>query len=326
MIISETPFRVSFLGGGTDYPEYFREHGGAVLGTAIDKFAYHSVTRFYSKLFDYNIRLAYREVECVRSLEEIRHSPFRECLRRCNVNSDVEVDYTAELPSYSGIGSSSTFVVGLLNALHAYQGRHITPLDLAYEAIHLERDVLREAVGWQDQTLAAVGGFNLIEFKRTEEIIVHRVPLSRTRCEEFQAHLLLLFTGIHRRASDVAARQVGRIHHNQDRLLRMSQLVEEGYELLTGSGELSAFGPLLHEAWTLKSQLDEAVSNSEIGAIYRAGMAAGALGGKLLGAGGGGFMLFYVPPERREAVRSQFPHLQEIAVHVDAPASRIIHG
>lgn len=326
MIITRTPFRISFFGGGTDYPEYFTKHGGAVIGTAIDKFAYFSVTRFFSGLFDYSIRVAYRQVECVRTLDEIRHAPFRECLRWCGITKDIEVNYTAELPSFSGLGSSSSFVVGLLNALYAYQGRSVRPLELAYQAIQIEREVLKEAVGCQDQTLAAVGGFNVIEFRTTGEIIVHRVPLSLQRLREFEAHLLVVYTGIKRRAADIAARQIAKTEVNRDRLKRMREMVDDGFNILTGNGDLIKFGLLLHEAWCLKCELDESVSNEVIREIYKEGLEAGAIGGKLLGAGGGGFLLFFVPPDKRQSVCERLKHLQEIPVSINAPGTQIIHA
>ncbi len=325
MIITKTPFRISFFGGATDYPEYFTKHGGAVLGTAVDKFAYISVTPFYSRLFDYSIRLAYRQVECVKSLDEIKHAPFRECLRWCRITQDIEVDYTAELPAFSGLGTSSSFVVGLLNALYAYQGKSVRPMELAYQAIEIEREVLKETVGCQDQTFAAVGGFNVLEFRATDDIVVHRIPLSSERIEEFEAHLLVLFTGIRRRASDIAAKQVKRVDINRERLKRMREMVDEGFDILTSSCGLMKFGLLLDEAWQLKSQLDESVSNDAIRNIYKEGKRAGALGGKLLGAGGGGFFLFFVPPEKKKAVREQLG-LEEIPVKVNAPGSHIIHA
>ncbi len=326
MIISETPVRVSFFGGGTDYPEYFVDHGGAVLGTTIDKFAYLSVTQFYSRLFDYKIRLAYRKVESVNSLEEIQHAPFRECLRQCGISENIEVAYTAELPSFSGLGSSSTFVVGVLNALHSFLGHHLSPMDLAYQSIHLERDVLHEAVGCQDQVFAAAGGFNLIEFRKLDDIVVHKVSLSSARRQELESHLMLLYTGIQRRAQEVAARQIGKIPQNRDRLAKMRLMVDRAHAILTGSGSLTGFGDLLHESWCLKAELDETVASEPIREIYRLGREAGALGGKLLGAGGGGFMLFFVPPDRRQAVHNLLPGLEEIPISLDSPGSRIIHG
>lgn len=326
MLITKTPFRVSFFGGGTDYPEHFEKHGGAVLGTAIHHFAYFSATRFLSRLFDYNIRLAYRQVECVKSLDELQHVPFRECLRWCGVDRDIEVDYTAELPSFSGLGSSSTFVVGLLHALHAYQRRSVHGLELAYDAIRLEREVLKEAVGCQDQVFAAVGGFNLIEFRRVDDISVHRLPLSVERQQHFEDHLLMFWTGIRRRAVELAAKQVKKAGDNKDRLTRMRKLVDEAHTALMNDGNLHRFGELLHQTWCEKRALDSGVSNEAIDTIYETGRSAGALGGKLLGAGGGGFVLFFVPPERRPAVRQALAHLEEIPVRVNAPSSHIVHS
>lgn len=326
MIITKTPFRVSFFGGGTDYPEYFEKHGGAVLATAVGHSALVAVSRFYSRLFDYRIRIAYREVECVNRLDEIRHPAFRECLRICGIESDIEVSYMAELPSFSGMGSSSSFIVGLLHALHAFQGKAVAPLELAYQAIALERGVMHECVGCQDQALAAVGGFNVLEFRAEDDIVVHRVPLTRERMAEFERHLLLLFTGFRRRASDVAARQVEKIGTNLAALKKMRGLVDRAYHSLTACVSLEEFGRLLDESWRLKQTLDDGVANEAIQKYYEEGLAAGAFGGKLLGAGGGGFLLFFVPPERREAVRARLAGLEEIPLAVNAPGSHILHA
>lgn len=325
MIITQTPLRISFLGGGTDYPEYFEEHGGAVLGTAVDKSAYFSMSNFYSQLFDYSIRLSYRKVECVSSVDQIEHSPFRECLKWCGVEGDVEIHVAAELPSMTGLGSSSSFVVGLLNTIYAFQRRFVPPLELAYQAIDLERRVLGESVGVQDQTFAAVGGFNLIEFRRMGDFIVHRLPLSRARLEELESHLLCVFTGIKRRAEDHAVAQVKRVNLNLERLGRMRRMVDEGYRILTGSGSLDAFGELLHRSWCMKRELYSGMSNDVIDTIYDEAMAAGAIGGKLLGAGGGGFLLFYAPPERHDDIRARLHNQMEIQFRLDAPGSHVLH-
>jgi D-glycero-alpha-D-manno-heptose-7-phosphate kinase len=326
MIISKTPFRVSFFGGGTDYPEYFTQHGGAVLGTAVDKCTYLAATRFYSRLFDYSIRLAYREVECVAEIEKIKHAPLRECLRWVGITRDIEVDCVAELPSSVGLGTSSSFVVGALNALYAFQGRVVHPLDLAYQAIELEREVLQESVGCQDQTFAAMGGFNLIEFRTTRDIVVHRVPLSAERKAEFEQHLLIVFTGIRRRASQVASRQVKKIDKNLAQLKQMRRMVDDAYSILAGGKGLAEFGRLMHEGWVLKNSLDASVSNQTINDIYRRGLDGGALGGKLLGAGGGGFVLFFVPPERRSSVLDALGNLETIWMEVNAPGTQIVHA
>jgi len=325
MIITETPFRVSFLGGGTDYPEHFREHGGAVLGTAIDQAAYLTVMRFHSALFDYNIRLAYRTVECVSKLTEVQHAPFRAALRHVGIERDIEINYAAELPGFSGLGTSSSFLVGLLNALHAFRGQTRTPLQLATEAIEIEREHLGECVGCQDQTFAAFGGVNLIEFRRAGDIVVNRVPLGRERIEEIESSLLLVFTGVRRRASEVAQGQVGRVVENNGRLTKLRHMVDAGYKALT-AGSMEHFGGLLHESWLLKQQLGDGVSNGPIAEIYDAGLEAGAFGGKLLGAGGGGFVLFIVPPDRRTAIAQKLGHLEQIPLRINHPGSRVIHA
>jgi D-glycero-alpha-D-manno-heptose-7-phosphate kinase len=326
MIITKTPFRVSFFGGGTDYPEYFETHGGAVLATAIDQSAFVAVSRFHSKLFDHQIRLAYRQVECVNSLDEIAHPGFRECLRHCGLSRDIEASYMAELPSFSGMGSSSSFMVGLLNALHAFQGRAVRPLDLAYEAIHLERTVMKECVGCQDQTMAAVGGFNVVEFRSLTDIVVSRIPMRRDRQQFFEQHLLLLFTGFRRRASEIASRQVSRVGENLPALKRMREMVDEAYSAVTCPGSFERFGRLLDESWRHKQTLDQGVANSVIASYYSRGVEAGAFGGKLLGAGGGGFLLFFVPPEKRAAVRRELSELEEIPLAINAPGSHILHA
>ncbi len=327
MVITQTPFRVSFFGGGTDYPEYFEKFGsGAALGTAIDHSAFLSVSRFYSRLFDYSIRIAYRKVECVRSIEEIEHAPFRECLRASGITTGVEINYSGELPSFSGLGSSSSFVVGLLNALQAFQGRTQRPLDLALEAIRLEQETLRETVGCQDQVFAAVGGLRVVEFRSREDIVVDTVPLNPARMRFLESHLLLMHTGIKRRAADVAVQYVTRLDGRKATLKRMREMVDEGYRVLTNNQSLTGFGELLDEAWQLKRSLAPSITAPEIEDYYRRGKEAGAIGGKLLGAGGGGCMLFFVPPERREAVRASLGELEEIPVHINAPGSRVIHA
>jgi D-glycero-alpha-D-manno-heptose-7-phosphate kinase len=325
MIITRTPLRISFLGGGTDYPEYFETHGGAVLGTAVDKSAYFNLSRFYSRMFDYSIRIAYRKVECVNSIEDLEHVPFRECLRWAGLTRDIEINHSAELPACTGLGSSSSFVVGLLNTAYAFRHRLVHGLDLAYQAIDLERRVLGESVGCQDQTFAAVGGFNVIEFRAMGHFIVHRVPLSPARLQDFQDHLLVVYTGIRRRAEELASRQVKKVKLNLERLAAMRRMVDEGYRILTGGGSLAAFGRLLHDSWMAKRSLDGGISSDAIDSAYDAGMAAGALGGKLLGAGGGGFIAFVVPPERRAAVRARLAHMPEVDFAINAAGSQVVH-
>lgn len=325
MLIARTPLRISFFGGGTDIPEFFLKYGGgAVLGSAINQFIFHSVTPFQSSLFDYSIRLAYRKVECVSGVDEIEHAPFRECLKYVGIDRDIEIDLTSNLPSFSGMGSSSSFTVGLLNALMAHQGKIVPKLDLAYTAIELERKVLKEAVGCQDQVFAAVGGFNLIEFLGPRDFVVNRVPVIPERLEEFEASLMVFFTGIKRRAHEVERKKIEKIDSLEGTLKAMLPLVDKGYRILTGSGNLSDFGGLLDQGWKLKRELDCNVSNSAIDHIYESAMAAGALGGKLLGAGGGGFMLLWVPQEKQGKVRKKLSGYSEIKIGINAPGSSIV--
>ena len=324
MIISRAPVRISFFGGGTDYPEYFLKEGGAVLATAIDKFSYVTVSPFFSRLFDYSVRVSYRKVELVKELEDMEHSVYRECLKLCGLEKDVELHNVADLPAFTGLGSSSTFTVSLLHALHSFKGEFIKPLELAYEAIYVERHLLKDNVGCQDQVLAALGGFNLVEFRTEEDIVVNRLPISPKRLEEFEQHLFIVFTGITRKASDVIGKQLQRIDNNTDTLKFMRSLVDKGWEVLTGNTSLSLFGDLLHQSWLAKRSLDAGVTNSEIDKMYEMGLNAGAFGGKLLGAGGGGFILFFAPPETHDNLTKVFAEQQILSVKVNAPGSQII--
>lgn len=326
MIITRAPVRISFLGGGTDYPEHFLRHGGAVLATAIDKFNYVTAHRHRSEMFDYAIRVQYRKVESARTIDEIEHAVFRECLRFCSIERDIELHTIANLPAFTGLGSSSTFTVSLLHALHAFKGEFRRPIELAYEAIHIERNVLGDRVGCQDQTLAAVGGFNLIEFRKEDDIRVHRLPISPQRRDEFAAHLFMVYTGVTRRASEVVAKQLAKVNDNTATLLRMRALVDIGWDVLTGDGPIEAFGDLLDESWRAKRSLDAGVSGDFIDELYARGLTAGALGGKLLGAGGGGFLLFFAPPERHAKLRTTLGELNHVDLNIDAPGSQIVYS
>jgi D-glycero-alpha-D-manno-heptose-7-phosphate kinase len=325
VIIARTPLRVSFFGGGTDFPNFFSRHGGAVLGTAIDKYIYHTVSHLPSWLFDHKIRFAYRKVEHVKSLDDIEHRPFREILRFCDVTQDVEVNLASDLPSFSGLGSSSSFTVGLLKAINAFKGKHIGQEELARAAIHVERKVLEEAVGLQDQIFAAYGGLNLIRFRGEADFVVERVSLSQNRMQELGASLLLFYTKITRRAQELERNKLTNMSRIEDNLKKMLVHVDKGYDALT-SGSLARFGELLDETWREKKQLDPGVSAPEIDELYAIGMRAGALGGKLLGAGGGGFMLLFVPPERQPGVRAELKNYHEVPFNINAPGSTVVHS
>jgi D-glycero-alpha-D-manno-heptose-7-phosphate kinase len=300
------------------------KEGGAVLATAIDKFCYIAASPFLSHLFDYSIRVSYRKVELARCADEIEHKVYRECLKLCGLDKDIELHAMADLPAFTGLGSSSTFTVSLLQALHSFKGEFRTPAELAYEAIYVERHLLHENVGCQDQVLAAFGGFNLVEFRTEKDIVVHRVAVPPARMAELEQSLILVFTGITRHASTVVAQQLKKVSANAARLRQMRAMVDQGYHILTGGRPLREFGELLHQAWLAKRELDEGVSNSEIDTIYERGLKAGALGGKLLGAGGGGFLLFFVPPEKRAALQSALGDKPTLNVKVNAPGSRVI--
>jgi D-glycero-alpha-D-manno-heptose-7-phosphate kinase len=324
MIISRAPLRISFFGGGTDYPEHFLKEGGAVLASAIDKYSYVTASPFMSHLFDYSIRVSYRNVELARSVEEIQHAVYRECLKICELAKDIEVHNVADLPAFTGLGSSSSFTVSLLHALHSFKGEFVTPHELACEAIHVERNILKDNVGCQDQVMAAFGGFNLIEFRTERDFCVTRVPISPTRLSTLQNHLFIVFTGLKRKASEVVAKQLRKVQDNAPILCSMRKMVDEGCSILTSGRPLTEFGELLHAAWVAKRSLDDCISNPEIDAIYERGIKAGALGGKLLGAGGGGFMLFFAPPAAHPKLASIFGDMQTLSIQLNAPGSQII--
>jgi len=324
MIISRAPVRISFFGGGTDYPEYFLKEGGAVLATAIDKFSYVTASPFLSHLFDYSMRISYRKVELVKEVQGIEHNVFRECLKLCQFERDIELHNFADLPAFTGLGSSSAFTVSLLQALHTFKGQFLRPEELACEAIHVERHILKDNVGCQDQVLSAYGGFNLVEFRTERDFVVNRVPLPPQRLADFQAHLFLVFTGITRKASDVVAHQLKRVEQNLPALSAMRAMVYEGHDILVAGRPLREFGELLHRAWEAKRSLDGGISNAEIDGIYDLGREAGAWGGKLLGAGGGGFLLFFAPPAKHPKLRHVFAGRQILEVKINAPGAQII--
>ena len=324
MLIARAPVRISFFGGGTDYPEYFLRHGGAVLSTAIDKFSYVTASPFPSHLFDYLVRISYRKVELVKTIDHIEHKVFRECLKFCNLEKDIELHNVADLPAFTGLGSSSAFTVSLLQALHNFKGEFIKPLDLAYEAIYVERHLVQDHVGCQDQLMSAVGGFNLVEFRTEEDIIVNRVDISPQRLAEFESHIFIVFTGIKRRASHVVKKQLKRVEDNHETLKKMRKMVDQGWDILTNNEPFSKFGELLHEAWIAKRSLDKSISNSEIDYMYELGRENGAWGGKLLGAGAGGFLLFFAPPEIHPKLKQVFTNHEILSIKINSPGSQVI--
>lgn len=326
MVISKAPLRISFFGGGTDYPEYFRNNSGAVLATAINTYVYNTANPFPSHLFDYNIRLSYRDVELVKTTKDIKHRVFQACLESMKLSKDIELHTFAELPAYTGLGSSSTFTVSLLQALYAFKGQFISSKELGYHAIDIEKNWLNDCVGCQDQMMAAVGGFNILEFRKENDIIIHRIPITQERIEELQQSLVLIFSGIKRKASKVAAKQIAKASINQKSLKQIRSIVDQGYDILCSQKPLSEFGNLLHKTWQIKRSLETSISNTEIDAIYNRGIKAGAIGGKLLGAGGGGFILFYVDPSKKDSLRKAFPNQEILEPKINAPSSQIIYA
>lgn len=309
MIITSTPLRISFFGGGTDYPVWYREHGGSVLATTIDKRCYITCRRL-PPFFEYHSRVSYSKVENVRRNDAIEHPSVRACLEFLGIDEGVEIHHVADLPARAGLGTSSAFTVGLLLGLYALKGQMRDKHSLAADAIHIEQDLLQEAVGAQDQVSAAHGGLNRINFNTDGSIEVNRILAGQDRARELEQHLALYFTGFSRTASEIAHAQVQATPQRTKELETMHHLVDEAESILATPGRsMDEFGQLLNEGWKIKRTLTQKITNSAIDEIYEAGLSAGALGGKLCGAGGGGFMLFYVPPERKEALRAKLKNL-----------------
>ena len=309
MIITRTPLRISFFGGGTDYPVWYREHGGAVLSTAIDKCCYIT-SRWLPPFFEYQSRVSYSRIENVNDNGTIEHPSARECLQFLDINGGVEIHHVADLPARTGLGTSSAFTVGLLLGLYALKNQMRDKHALAVDALHVEQNLIREAVGSQDQVSAAYGGFNRINFNQDDSFEVKRVLTAPARVAALEQNLALYFTGFSRIASEIAQEQVRVTPQRTKELETMFQMVAEAEDIVTNPHRsLDEFGRLLHEGWKVKRSLTQKITNSDINEIYEAGLDAGALGGKLLGAGGGGFLLLYVPPERRDDVRRRLKKL-----------------
>jgi len=325
MIISRTPFRVSFFGGGTDYPAWYREHGGAVISTAINKYCYITC-RYLPPFHDFKYLIRYYRREETRTLEEIQHPSVRESLRFMELERGVDIVHHADLPARSGLGSSSTFTVGLLHALYALKHEMPTKRQLAINAMRVEQDLIGEHVGSQDQTAAAFGGLNRIEFGGVNEIAVTPLIVSPERLERLQQHLMLFFTGFSRTASEVAKDQIEQIPNRARELRDMVGLVAEAESVLTSKEDrLEDFGRLLDEQWRIKRGMSSRISTDEIDAMYGAALHAGAIGGKLLGAGGGGFLLLFVRPEQQQRVTEALNKLLFVPTRFDHLGSQIIY-
>jgi D-glycero-alpha-D-manno-heptose-7-phosphate kinase len=323
VIITRTPYRISFFGGGTDYPAWYRQHGGAVLASTIDKYCYLSC-RFLPPFFEHRIRVVWSKIEVCQRRDEIQHPAVREVLRHVGIERGVEIHHVGDLPARSGMGSSSAFTVGLLHAMYALKGQITSKSQLALESVAIEQDRLKEAVGSQDQILAAHGGLNHIVFGRDGEISVNPLTLSADLTQQLCAHLMLFYTGLTRTAAEVAESYVQRPTGKARHMRALGQMVEEGLAILNDGGDLLRFGRLLHDAWEAKRSLSTRVSNEEIDNLYAEARAAGAIGGKLTGAGGGGFMLLFVEPHNRARVRERLSGLLHVPFRFSFGGSQVV--
>ena len=325
MIISRTPFRVSFFGGSTDYPAWYNNHPGAVLATSINKYCYISC-RYLPPFFEHKYRVVYSKIETVKDKMQIQHPVVRAAIGLMKIDKGLEIHHDGDLPARTGLGSSSSFTVGMLHALYALNGIMPTKKQLALEAINLERNILKENVGSQDQITASIGGFNRIDFDSGSKNEFRETPImiGNNRKQDLQNHLMLFFTGISRYASDVAKRKIENIPNKTQQLKIMYQMVEEAISILNAEGPLSKFGDLLHESWMLKRELSEGITNRYVDEIYDVARKEGALGGKLLGAGGGGFMLIFAPPEKHSAIENKLKDLLRVPFEFENQGSQIV--
>ena len=326
MIITKTPYRISFFGGGTDFPLWFREHGGRVLSTSIDKYCYITCRR-KPAFFPHKHRFVYSEIEDVNEVDAIRHPAIKGVLKWMNLQDGLEIHHDGDLPARSGLASSSAFTVGLLQAMHRLQNTTIAAEILAKEAIHVEQQVIGEVVGCQDQIAVAYGGLNRIEFHPDETFTVTPIEAPAERIASLQNHLLLFFTGFSRFAAEIESSKLVNFSQKTLALKRLMQMAVEAEQLLLDeSKDLHQFGWMLQEAWENKKSLSAQVSTSAIDAIYNRAIAAGALGGKILGAGGGGFILFFVPPNKQENVKTALSDLIEVPFAFEQEGSRVVMG
>jgi|TARA_B100001964_G_C14220964_1_gene595270 D-glycero-alpha-D-manno-heptose-7-phosphate kinase len=324
MIISRTPFRISFFGGGTDYPVWYRENGGAVLSTTIDKYCYISC-RYLPPFFEHKYRVSYSRIDMVREIEEIGHPAVKEVFKFMNIEEGVEVHHDGDLPARTGLGSSSAFTVGLIHSLYALKGEMVTKGQLAKDAIYVEQELIKENVGSQDQVATAYGGFNRISFLHDHSIDVRPLIMSSERQNKLQNNLMLCFTGFSRCASDIAKEQLKRTQEKKKELSKMHQMVDEAISILNSdSTNIEEFGKLLHESWKLKRSLTDKISNSKVDEIYDTAYSSGASGGKLLGAGGGGFMIIFARPEIQQKIRKKLKDLLIVPFQFETMGSQII--
>jgi D-glycero-alpha-D-manno-heptose-7-phosphate kinase len=320
VIIVQTPLRVSLFGGGTDFPRYYRNHGGCVLSTAIDKYIYVTIKRRFDQL----LRVGYTKTEMVEQVDEIQHELIREALRKTGINTGIEITTMGDIPSAgSGLGSSSTVTVGAIHAMYAYRGQIIPAEILAQQACEIEIDTLGKPIGVQDQYIAAYGGLKFIEFQQDGSICVSTVEIDRKTKRKLDENLLLFYTGITRQSVTILKEQEANIDDREEVLNEMKGIAHRARTMLT-AGDVDGVGELLHESWLLKKQLAHRVSNGEIDNAYQLARDAGALGGKITGAGGGGFLLVYCPDSRQEQVRESLRHMQELPFRLEPMGTKVI--
>lgn len=324
MIVTRTPFRISFFGGGTDYPVWYQEHGGMVLASTIDKYCYISC-RFLPPFFEHKHRIVYSKIENVKSITEIEHPAVRAVLGWAGCERGLEIHHDGDLPARSGLGSSSSFTVGLVHALCALEGKYIAKEDLATKATYIEQKIIKENVGSQDQISAAFGGFNRIEFHQNDTFQVSPIILSKRRLAELQGSLMLYFTGFSRIASEIAKSTIDNLTNRVTELKRMGEMVDEAIGILQSpETPIDEFGKLLEQSWRYKRGLSGKVSTPEIDRIYDEALKAGAAGGKIIGAGGGGFLLLFVRPELQDKVKGQLRRLIHVPFQFENSGSRVV--
>lgn len=319
MIIVQTPLRISFFGGGTDFPDYFLNEGGCVLTSAINKYIFVIL----KERFDDMLRIGYTRTEIVENVDEIAHELIRESFRKTGVNKGVEILTLGDIPAGSGLGSSSAVTVGALHAMYAYQNMLIPMERLAEEACDIEVNVLGKPIGYQDQYIAAFGGLRFIEFNRNGQVITRNVILDPKIHKRLSENMLLYFSGVTRKAESILLQQKENINSRLPVLRKLKEMAFQAREALC-AGETDDFGHLLHESWQLKKQLAQGISNGSLEEWYNAALSAGAYGGKVTGAGGGGFLMLYCPLEKRDSVRAALSHLRELPFALDPDGTKVI--
>ena len=324
MIITKTPYRISFFGGGTDHPAWFKENGGKVLATTFDKYCYISM-RPLPPFFDHKYRIVYSQIESINDIKDIKHPAVKEVLKYYNYVNGLEVHHDGDLPARSGLGSSSSFTVGMLNAMNALKGVYSSPHELASTAIHIEQDLIKECVGSQDQISAAYGGFNEIEFYKDGTFSVEPKIISQDRLQDLNDNLMLFFTGISRFSSEIAESQISNMKKCHSQMHELQDMVDEASSILGNlNTPLDEFGKLLNKAWENKRSLSDKVTNTQIDELYNAAIKAGALGGKILGAGGGGFILFFAKPENQDRVKAALADLTYVPFKFENTGSKVV--